>query len=198
MLENIAETQGSPMKINNSSTPGLDRLYRDKMSKFKAVESLKRSMDSDFNISSPYRKKSRAGGGDRRFFLTPNNMAKPRRQKIGPELPKASQTPSQLASPPKKKQNLSCFMPRPAQTPNLRKFLNKKNAHKSSAYLSLSLLRPQPPTSSFSLPTGSLLNIFKQQISENETKYQPQKKDDPHLRKISQNLPQQKIAPNRP
>lgn len=61
MLENIAETQGSPKKINNTSTPGLDRMARDKISKFKAVESLKRSMDSDFNISSPYRKKSRVG-----------------------------------------------------------------------------------------------------------------------------------------
>jgi hypothetical protein len=53
MLENIAETQGSPIKINNTSTQGLDRVYRDKISKFRAVESLKRSMDSDFNISNP-------------------------------------------------------------------------------------------------------------------------------------------------
>jgi hypothetical protein len=64
MIENIAETQGSPIKINNTSTPGLDRVYRDNMSKFRAVESLKRSMDSDFNIWSPYRKKSRVGGSD--------------------------------------------------------------------------------------------------------------------------------------
>jgi hypothetical protein len=64
MLENIAETQGSPIKINNTSTQGLDRVYRDKISKLRAVESLKRSMDSDFNISNPYCKKSRVGGSD--------------------------------------------------------------------------------------------------------------------------------------
>jgi hypothetical protein len=64
LLGNIAETLGSPIKINNTSNAGLDMVSRDKISKFRAVKSLKKSMDSDFNISSPYRKKSRDSGSD--------------------------------------------------------------------------------------------------------------------------------------
>jgi hypothetical protein len=109
-------------------------------------------------------------------------MANSRRQKNGQMLPKTSQTPSQLVLPQKNAKNLSCFIPKQAETQNSGQFLNRNSSNPNA---SLQILEQRPSSPYFSLPTGPLLQIFKKRISQNKTNRLLEKKHQCYLRKQS-------------